>query len=544
VKPLLSICCITYNQEKYIEKTINGFLNQQTNFPIEIIIHDDASIDSTQRIINNFQKKYPKIIKLIIQKKNQYSLGKKITPIILQKATGKYIAYCEGDDYWTDPLKLQKQVDFLEKNPDFTITSHNVFVYYQNENKYIEWLGKNHRSISTINNLLKFGSSGATCSLVFKNNKQILREFYKISQNISGADWLLQIIFTKYGKMKYFKDIMGVYRRHDNGISKPNSKNDEIKIFDDGGVQTCETLNNYFNDQFNKEINYNLANYFYLNLFKIYKKYNDDLGTKFYIKKILSKFKYLNSDTFKYVPYFLVKLYLIDIYYFLKKHIKDIKTVYLSFTKKNHERKDYERLKKIAKDTKVKKIHLGSGPRVLKNWINLDIRYEHYQKYLKYYTNKFYPAQIRGTRKDFYLFDVTKHKIPLPSSSVEVVFHEDFIEHLNQKEQILLLAEVYRVLKPGSVHRISTPSLFPALKNRQTKFKDGYDGIGTGIWDDYVHKNILTPQYLKEIALKVGYKQVRFSGRDRSLAKNLPLEYRPDPKNSRDEDHIFCDLIK
>lgn len=115
----VSVCSLAFNHEKYIRKTLEGFVMQKTNFRFEVLINDDASTDKTAEIIREYESKYPDIFKPIYQTENQYSQGKKITfDILVPKAKGKYIALCEGDDYWTDPLKLQKQYDCLEKNKD------------------------------------------------------------------------------------------------------------------------------------------------------------------------------------------------------------------------------------------------------------------------------------------------------------------------------------------------------------------------------------------------------------------------------------------
>lgn len=123
--PLVSISCITYNHVKYIRDAIEGFLMQKTTFPIEILIHDDASTDNTATIVREYEVKYPQLIKPIYQTENQYS--KKdgtIGRIQRGRARGKYYATCEGDDYWTDPLKLQKQVEYLEENTDCSLCFH------------------------------------------------------------------------------------------------------------------------------------------------------------------------------------------------------------------------------------------------------------------------------------------------------------------------------------------------------------------------------------------------------------------------------------
>lgn len=116
---LVSVCCTAYNHEKYIRKCLDGFVMQQTNFKYEVIINDDASTDNTAAIIREYEEKYPNIIKPIYQTENQFSIDRNITfNIIYPRVKGKYIALCEGDDFWIDPHKLQKQVDALENNPN------------------------------------------------------------------------------------------------------------------------------------------------------------------------------------------------------------------------------------------------------------------------------------------------------------------------------------------------------------------------------------------------------------------------------------------
>lgn len=111
--PMVSICCLAYNHVPYIRKCLENFMMQKTNFPFEVLIHDDASTDKTADIIGEYEAKYPNIIKPIYQTENQYSKGVGVTRVYqFPRVKGKYIAMCEGDDYLTDPLKLQKQVDF------------------------------------------------------------------------------------------------------------------------------------------------------------------------------------------------------------------------------------------------------------------------------------------------------------------------------------------------------------------------------------------------------------------------------------------------
>ncbi len=126
--PLVSIVCITYNQCKYIRDALDGFLLQKTDFEIEIIVHDDASSDGTSDILREYQDEYPELFKLIIQEENQYrKIGFGFVFDVFRQARGKYIAICEGDDYWTDPAKLQKQIDALESNAGSTMCFHNAY---------------------------------------------------------------------------------------------------------------------------------------------------------------------------------------------------------------------------------------------------------------------------------------------------------------------------------------------------------------------------------------------------------------------------------
>ena len=129
---MVSICCLVYNHEKYLRKCLDGFVNQKCNFKYEVLIHDDASTDSSPAIIREYEEKYPDIIKPIFQTENQYSKGVKISFIYqYPRAKGKYIALCEGDDYWTDPNKLQKQYEVMEQFSDCGICVHGVDAIYE-----------------------------------------------------------------------------------------------------------------------------------------------------------------------------------------------------------------------------------------------------------------------------------------------------------------------------------------------------------------------------------------------------------------------------
>ena len=135
----VSIICNAYNHEKYIRDALDGFVMQKTNFKFEVLIHDDASTDHTADIIREYENEYPDIIKPIYSKENQYSKKDgSLSRIQYGRAKGRYIAICEGDDYWTDPLKLQKQYDAMEKHPEVDICAHAVNTVIANTKKIIE----------------------------------------------------------------------------------------------------------------------------------------------------------------------------------------------------------------------------------------------------------------------------------------------------------------------------------------------------------------------------------------------------------------------
>lgn len=204
---------------------------------------------------------------------------------------------------------------------------------------------------------------------------------------------------------------------------------------------------------------------------------------------------------------------------------------------------DFLRLKNEYSKYPIKKIHFGCGPRVLKGWINIDLSYEPYEKYLQSYGETFYPQSIRGDRSDLYAFDITKCGLPLPDDSVDIIFHEDFIEHLNQRDQVLFLAETKRVLKKGGIHRVNTPNILSSMRDH-SEFQKGFSGVCIDEWNRWEHINVLTPNLLTELALMVGYLSVIFNSRDKSFGcEYLPLEYRPGFDRSEDG-NIFADLIK
>ncbi len=214
--PIVSVCMICYNQEKYISQAIEGVLMQKTNFPIQLVIGEDCSTDGTWAICRDYADKNPDRIKLLPSVKNLGPMNNFIRT--LDACDGKYIAICEGDDYWTDPAKLHKQVGFLEINSDYVFCFHDVAIYNENTGKSEARVGT--RSIDDVVDIKSVISQNniATASIIFRNIfdfKNMPEWFYKNGQK---GDYGLVVILAEKGLGKFMTEQMSVYRVHGGGI--------------------------------------------------------------------------------------------------------------------------------------------------------------------------------------------------------------------------------------------------------------------------------------------------------------------------------------
>ena len=213
---IVSISCLAFNHGPYIRQCLEGFMMQETNFSFEVLIHDDASTDDTSKIIKEYEKRYPDVIKPIYQKVNQYSQGIKPTlKYNFPRAQGKYIALCEGDDYWTDRLKLQKQVDFLEQNPSFSLCFHDSRVVYLNKKRRSHSFCRLDKRSFTIEDVIANRWFVPTQSIVFRADIKINAKWLR---HIYNRDYALQLLCVYEGPFHYIPEIMSVYRKHNGGI--------------------------------------------------------------------------------------------------------------------------------------------------------------------------------------------------------------------------------------------------------------------------------------------------------------------------------------
>ena len=243
-KILVSIRCLVYNHEPYLRQCLEGFVMQKTNFRFEAIVHDDASTDGSAKIIREYAEKYPDIIKPIYETENQYSKHDgSIGRITRAACKGKYMAMCEGDDYWIDPLKLQKQVDFLEKNLDYGMVYTKCKRYDQNSDKITcVWGGDKE----TFEDLCK-GNVIPTLTVMFRKSlhEQYLSDINPTAKGWKMGDYPLWLYLSKKSKVKFLNEVTGVYRVLSLSASH-NTNIDMLDTFSKSRYEILSYMTHYF----------------------------------------------------------------------------------------------------------------------------------------------------------------------------------------------------------------------------------------------------------------------------------------------------------
>lgn len=221
---LVTIRCCAYNHERFIRQCLEGFVMQKADFRFEAIVHDDASTDNTAAIIREYAEKYPDIIKPIYETENQYSKHDgSLTRIMNAHTRGKYVAICEGDDYWTDPYKLQKQVDFLESHPDYVMCSSRFDKYWQESGVLEEDPDKDFEGADyDLQNLIGGKWLTQTLTVMYRRSALDLKHYARYGMSL---DMILFYELLKHGKGYCFPEVMGVYRYHEGGVWSEVSQN-------------------------------------------------------------------------------------------------------------------------------------------------------------------------------------------------------------------------------------------------------------------------------------------------------------------------------
>lgn len=315
---MVSICCITYNHEKYIEQALQSFLMQKTNFKYEVIIYDDASTDNTSQIIKEYEKKYPEIIKPIYAKENQYSKGIQTFKFTFEKAIGKYIAICEGDDYWIDENKLQIQVEHMEGNEECAFCFHDALVLNMKNNKKENWKWydkKFYKKDGKYNagelDLLGFIP---TASYMFRGKyTELIPDWF---EKCIVGDRPLKLITTSFGYAHFIDKTMSIYRVGigNSAMDTINKQNEEIQkaiTYWQKIELILDKFNCFTNHKYEKELNLS-KNAIQMNILIIKKEYKIIIKEKKY-RKLLGKMQRIK---------FLLKAYFPNIYQKMKKRLK------------------------------------------------------------------------------------------------------------------------------------------------------------------------------------------------------------------------------
>ena len=252
-KPFVSVVVVTYQHEKYIRECLDGILQQKTNFPFEIIIGEDQSSDGTREICKEYADKYPETIKLFLRsRKTVIYIDGKATGRYnflenLKSSQGKYTAICEGDDYWSDPNKLQKQVDFLEANEEYAGCYHNSEVHYQNKEKEPHLFRNNLAKKMTTEDTFSATSPFHTSSFMFRKAALTIPD---LMFKVKSGDMALFSIISAYGPLGKVEGILSAYRKNDGGITRSAYITD---TYNEDRIDLMTQLNVFHNFKYDKK---------------------------------------------------------------------------------------------------------------------------------------------------------------------------------------------------------------------------------------------------------------------------------------------------
>ena len=283
-QPLVSVSVPTYQHKPYIRECLDGILGQKTNFAFEVILGEDESTDGTRDICKEYAINHKNIIRCYLRSRKDVIYidgnpsGKFNGIENLKAARGKYIALCEGDDYWTDPYKLQKQVEYLENHPECSMCFHSAKIVYENGDKEPDiYVPPEKKEKFTIDELLN-SNFICTCTIVFR--KGLFGDFPRWYYDSAIGDWALSILNAVHGDIGYLDEVMAVYRVHSNGYWSGKDDTERRILL----IQMIGNVNRHFSYKYNNIIRRRISHEY----FKIAENYLND-GDRKNSRKYLSK---------------------------------------------------------------------------------------------------------------------------------------------------------------------------------------------------------------------------------------------------------------
>ena len=260
--PSVAIRCLVYNHEKYLRDCLDGIVMQKTNFPFFAVVHDDCSKDSSSDIIREYQRNYPDLIRPIFEEENCYSTDWHLADIKIHEAYGdaKYIAVCEGDDYWTDPYKLQKQVDYLEAHSDYAVCAHETIIKDEQnsqKNAFFSLEACKNRIIPSPRTDYSFedtlkGNIFHLSSILFRHED--LTEFPRWRYKISAGDMIFFRYLGSCGKTHWIPEAMSVYRGHHGSLTTEGAEYQSLLPFLKMNILVLRLLNRFWQRQYQDKV--------------------------------------------------------------------------------------------------------------------------------------------------------------------------------------------------------------------------------------------------------------------------------------------------
>jgi glycosyltransferase involved in cell wall biosynthesis len=214
--PLVSIACTTYNHARFVPQALDGFIAQDTTFPFEIVVHDDASTDDTREIVAGYAARYPNLVRTVFQTQNQYAQNITSAIVAFGHCRGKYIAFCEGDDYWTDPQKLELQCRLLETEPGCSLVFHNSRLEYEDHPRPGELACRLAKTRFTLEDVVLEDWFIPSQSMMFRKDALPLPPWL---HRVFGLDYAMHLLLAEAGSIAYIDRVMGVYRINAGSIS-------------------------------------------------------------------------------------------------------------------------------------------------------------------------------------------------------------------------------------------------------------------------------------------------------------------------------------